>query len=31
MAITTAAPVSHDVVAQIVNSQGFVAGHTVAL
>jgi D-3-phosphoglycerate dehydrogenase len=31
MAITTASPVSHDVVAQIVTSEGFVAGHTVAL
>jgi D-3-phosphoglycerate dehydrogenase / 2-oxoglutarate reductase len=31
MAITTASPVPADVVARIVNSDGFVAGHTVAL
>ena len=31
MAITTASPVSHDVVAEIVTSDGFVAGQTVAL
>jgi D-3-phosphoglycerate dehydrogenase / 2-oxoglutarate reductase len=31
MAITTALPVSPDVVTQIVSSEGFVAGHTVAL
>jgi D-3-phosphoglycerate dehydrogenase len=31
MAITTASPVPADVVAQIVSSDGFVAGHTVAL
>ena len=31
MAITTASPVPADVVAKIVNSEGFVAGHTVAL
>jgi D-3-phosphoglycerate dehydrogenase / 2-oxoglutarate reductase len=31
MAITTASPVPADVVAEIVTSEGFVAGHTVAL
>jgi hypothetical protein len=31
MAITTASPVPGDVVAEIVNGEGFVAGHTVAL